>query len=250
MEELEKQFKCLKKQAKNIKEYCLVTEVMDINGFTQDDLEILYERLIAYINAIEEISKLPPSSNKSALMLEQDEQLLTFIDGVNPQFAYILTPDLATVANIQDRAWFLAGGVIPGESLSDGTTKEMENLDFNLLKKQADSIRGYWLHPMVMDKQFYQQSDIEALYEKLIAYINAMQEISENSDLKKNAFILDQVEALVEYINGFEQQFKAVETEDREHICDLINSGAILAGFLLKPEKNSDFDLTREWRKW
>lgn len=132
--------------------------------------------------------------------------------------------------------------------------KEMEqkheNLNFAQLKKQAESIRNFFLCPEVMDMNYYQQSDIEALFEKLIAFINSMHEIAELLDSKKDGLILEQVKLLVEYINEFEQKFKAIETEDREHIGDIIDGGVILAGYSVRPEDNREFDITKEWRAW
>lgn len=243
-------FNQLKKQAENIKEYCLNPNVMAMNNFRQDDLESMYEKVIIYIDTMQKISELPPSLNKERLMMAQDELLINYICEVNAQFAYILTPNLETIASIQGTATILAEHLMPEENQNHRTKGESEELDFNKLKKQAEGIRGYFLYPAVMDRQDYQCSDIEALYEKLIDYINAMQGISELSFSRKDEFILEQVALIVKYINKFEQQFKAIETEDREALCNIIDGGIILANYSIKPEKDSDFDITREWRKW
>jgi hypothetical protein len=223
---------------------------MAMNGFKNADLEALYEKVIIFINAVQKISELPQGSTKSALILEQNELLMNSIMEVNPQFAYIVTSNLETIASIQNWAVILAEDIMMKENLGYSITLKSGNLDFNLLKKEADGIRGYFLESLALDMQYYQQSDIEALYGKLIAYINTMQGISERSDSNKDALIFEQVELLVEYINEFQQQFKAIETEDREHIGDIIDGGAILAGFSVKPQDNPYFDITREWRKW
>ena len=118
------------------------------------------------------------------------------------------------------------------------------------MKKQAESIRGYFLHPLVMEMNNYCPSDIEALYERLIVYIDAMQQISEFPDMNRDAPIEEQVKSLVEYINEFEEQFSAIDTDDREHLGDIIDGGVILAGYSVKPEENPYFDITKKWRKW
>ena len=123
-------------------------------------------------------------------------------------------------------------------------------MEFAQLKKQAESIRGYFLHPLVMEMNNYCPSDIEALYERLIVYIDAMQQISEFPDMNRDAPIEEQVKSLVEYINEFEEQFSAIDTDDREHLGDIIDGGVILAGYSVKPEENPYFDITKKWRKW
>lgn len=152
-----------KKQAKNIKEYCLDLNVMAMNGFKNADLEALYEKVIIFINAVQKISELPQGST-SALILEQNELLINSIIEVNPQFAYIVTSNLETIASIQNWAGILAEDIMMEENLGYGTTLKIGNLDFNLLKKEADGIRGYFLESLALDMQYYQQSDIEALY--------------------------------------------------------------------------------------
>lgn len=126
----------------------------------------------------------------------------------------------------------------------------MENVEFAQLKKQAESIRGYFLHPLVMEMNNYRPSDIEALHRRLIAYIDAMQQISEFPDTNRDAPIEEQVKSLVEYINEFEVRFSAIDTDDREHLGDIIDAGVILAGYSVKPEENPYFDITKKWRKW
>lgn len=243
-------FNQLKKQAKGLKEYCLDSSVMVTSGFRKNDIEALYEKLIVYLSTMQEISKLPPNSNKNTLIQEQGCQLIDYILEVNEQFAYIMTPDLETLATIMDWAHTLALDAGPEEDLNYNNKQKHENLNFDQLKKQAESIRNFFLCSAVMDMNYYQQSDIEALFEKLIAFINSMHEIAELLDSKKDGLILEQVKLLVEYINEFEQQFKAIETEDRERIGDIIDGGVILAGYSVRLEDNPEFDITKEWRAW
>ena len=243
-------FNQLKKQAVSLKEYCLDPSVMAANDFRKNDIEALYEKLIVYLSTMQEISKLPPNSNKNTLIQEQDGQLIDDILEVNEQFAYIMTTDLETLSMIMDWAHTLALDAGPEEDLYYNNKQKHENLNFDQLKKQAEGIRNFFLCPEVMDMNDYQQSDIEALFEKLIAFINSMHEIAELLDSKKDGRILEQVKLLVEYINEFEQQFQAIETEDREHICEIIDGGVILAGYSVRPEDNPEFDITKEWRTW
>lgn len=76
-------FNQLKKQAKGLKEYCLDSSVMVTSSFRKNDIEALYEKLIVYLSTMQEISKLPPNSNKNTLIQEQGCQLIDYILEVN-----------------------------------------------------------------------------------------------------------------------------------------------------------------------
>lgn len=90
---------------------------MAMNGFKNADLEALYEKVIIFINAVQKISELPQGSTKSALILEQNELLMNSIMEVNPQFAYIVTSNLETIASIQNWAVILAEDIMMKENL-------------------------------------------------------------------------------------------------------------------------------------
>ena len=235
----------MKKAAESIRRHFLDRIVMDMNEYQQNSVDALFEKLIVYINAMHEISELS-SSNKDTLIQDQGRQLVECIDDFNQEFETIETEEWVSLITIITDGTILAGYSFKPEENPDFDS----NRDFNKLKKDARGIRGYFLHPMVMATNFYQQEDIVALYEKLIVYINAMQQISKLAISDKDALILVQVRSLVEYINEFNQQFGAIETDDREHIGEIIDVGAILAGYSVKPEENPYFDITREWRKW
>lgn len=96
----------------------------------------------------------------------------------------------------------------------------------------------------------YKKKDISLLRKRIIAYIDALQKISKENYSNKE-MILDEVRQLVEYINAFNEKFEAVETEERESLCEIIDRCIILAGFPYpNPQTQTDFDLTYEWRKW
>lgn len=137
-------FNQLKKQAKGLKEYCLDSSVMVTSNFRKNDIEALYEKLIVYLSTMQEISKLPPNSNKNTLIQEQGCQLIDYILEVNEQFAYIMTPDLETLATIMDWAHTLALDAGPEEDLNYNNKQKHENLNFDQLKKQAESIRNFF----------------------------------------------------------------------------------------------------------
>lgn len=75
---------------------------MATNDFRKNDIEALYEKLIVYLNTMQEFSKLPSNSNKNTLIQEQGCQVIDYILEVNEQFAYIMTPALETLATIMD----------------------------------------------------------------------------------------------------------------------------------------------------
>jgi len=119
--------------------------------------------------------------------------------------------------------------------------------EFDKQKEFAAEITDYLIESRT-DSASYKRKDISALKKQIISYVDAMQTISKN-DSGNQEGIFSAVKTLVEYINDFDRRFMAIETEERESICMLIEVCADLAGFKI-PDNDSYFDITESWREW
>ncbi|ALF23584.1 hypothetical protein RO03_10100 [Fusobacterium nucleatum subsp. nucleatum] len=147
--------------------------------------------------------------------------------------------------------------LITTKKISEKELKEKEDLAIKKLKEQGefdkikiyvDEFMEYFLENLCSSN--YKKKDISLLKKKIITYIDSLQKISKNN-YSNEEMILKEVKELVDYINEFNKKFQAIETEDREEICEIIDRCAILAGYPYpNPQIQSDFDITYEWRKW
>ncbi|MBQ7378798.1 MAG: hypothetical protein IJW70_03845 [Clostridia bacterium] len=89
----------------------------------------------------------------------------------------------------------------------------------------------------------FTKKDVEELEFLVMRYLDSLEGLKEPSDQK----ILEQVKVLVLALNDLNEktEYSMIETVEREAICELIQSSAVAYGL-----RNSDDDVTEEWREW
>ncbi len=101
----------------------------------------------------------------------------------------------------------------------------------------------------------YVQANIDSCAEILDSYLEALTEAVEGHDLEDdeddgqafNESILEAVKTVVQALNVLNEQCEGglIETDQREQLCDLIQTAASEAGLDTEGE-----DITEEWREW
>ncbi len=89
----------------------------------------------------------------------------------------------------------------------------------------------------------FSEQDVAKCNELILAYLDALEGI----DAPANQEIMEQVRVLVLALNELNEKtdFCLLETDEREAICEIIQSSAVACG-LTDPED----DVTEEWREW
>lgn len=89
----------------------------------------------------------------------------------------------------------------------------------------------------------YSEQDVAECRALILAYLDAL----EGLDAPANQEIMEQVRVLVLALNELNEKtdFCLLETDEREAICEIIQSSAVACGL-----SDAEDDVTEEWREW
>ena len=89
----------------------------------------------------------------------------------------------------------------------------------------------------------FTEKDIAKCESLILKYFAALEEIKVHSDKE----IMENVKSLVLSLNKLNEKtnYCLIETEEREAICEIIQSSAIESGL-----SDSSDDITEQWREW
>ena len=116
------------------------------------------------------------------------------------------------------------------------------------MQKYRDQLQKTVITPMMEYLQGcktcgYSEQDVAKCQELILAYLDALEGIHAPA----NREIMEQVRVLVLALNELNEKtdFCLLETDEREAICEIIQSSAVACGLT-----DAEDDVTEEWREW
>ena len=94
----------------------------------------------------------------------------------------------------------------------------------------------------------YAKEHIEKCAALLLDYVNALAAIGEPND----EAIMEQIQSVVLALNELNEEtdFAMIETDEREALCEVIQTAAVECGLSDACVEENDGDVTGEWREW